>query len=167
MDLSDIISRFRTKTSSGDVQVSADGRARRLRRPLPRPHRPGTATIPFAVVVEHNEARTVVRCTGEIASDRAHELRLALADAIRPKPDALVIDLRKVSAFCSAGVEVLEGTALVCGTLGTSLEIWVSDPVRRVLELVHRPAIRLRVTARRPPTSPPHRLARSLLSRES
>ena len=90
----------------------------------------------FSVELEHSEASTILRCTGELDFAASPDFKDALHDALAEKPIELTLDWSGLTFMDSTGIRLLLDTLLRCRNAGIDLSWSLSTAARRTLDLV-------------------------------
>jgi anti-anti-sigma factor len=94
--------------------------------------------MPLECTVERHVNAVLVRPSGEVDRDTAHDLRRFLAEAIGLGDGVVEVDLARVTFMDSSGIGVLLTAHRLAADNGTTLRVRDAGPaVRTVLELTN------------------------------
>lgn len=90
----------------------------------------------FLVTTQRRGSSMVVGCSGELDVATSGRLEEALSIALEQRPTQLVLDGRGISLLTSSGITTLFKLAQSCRRRAIRLELKLSQPARRILDLV-------------------------------
>ncbi len=90
----------------------------------------------FLVTTERRGSSLVVGCAGELDIATCGRLEEALGVALSENPRSLIFDGRGITLLASSGIKTMFELARTCRTRGIELDLKLSRPARRILDLV-------------------------------
>lgn len=96
----------------------------------------GAVKTEFDLTIRYGDDLTSVECKGELDLSTSPKLKDAVEICVERTPRVLELDLGGLSLLSSSGIEAILYAVGRCRDAGVVLNITLSEPARRVLDLV-------------------------------